>query len=180
MPGGLGSVCRRGATWNRAVPTRHTVMHMVDHELTPAGQALVAALDEYEHSVIRRSRSSRRTDQLHITARLALRFIHDRDRGGELCTPQRLATHLGISTATVTPLLDNLESAGRIQRSPNRNDRRSILIHPTGTLPSEIDAATADLRQRIVDGLSDDHATVIANFLRTLTYRDDDGQTRTP
>ena len=46
---------------------------------------------------------------------------------GEL-TPSDLSSRLGLSSGTMTALLDRLEEAGHASRSPNPQDRRSQLI----------------------------------------------------
>ena len=43
-------------------------------------------------------------------------------------TPGTLAQCTGLTTGGVTVMLDRLEKAGYIKRSPNPNDRRSILV----------------------------------------------------
>jgi DNA-binding MarR family transcriptional regulator len=47
-------------------------------------------------------------------------------------TPGTLAQCTGLTTGGVTVMLDRLEKAGYVKRSPNPDDRRSILvsIHP--------------------------------------------------
>src|SRR5690606_22530967 len=39
-----------------------------------------------------------------------------------------IATHLGISSASTTKLLDRLEEAGHVARSPHPSDRRALSI----------------------------------------------------
>lgn len=43
-------------------------------------------------------------------------------------TPGTLAQCTGLTTGGVTVMLDRLEKAGYVKRSPNPNDRRSILV----------------------------------------------------
>jgi DNA-binding MarR family transcriptional regulator len=44
------------------------------------------------------------------------------------CTPGRLARYTGLTTGGVTVLLDRLEREGWVRRSPNPEDRRSVLV----------------------------------------------------
>jgi len=46
-------------------------------------------------------------------------------------TPKSIGDLLGWSTGGVTSLLDRLEHAGHVKRTPNPADRRSVLIEPT-------------------------------------------------
>lgn len=48
-------------------------------------------------------------------------------------TPTAIAERLGLTTASVTGLLDRLTTAGHLTRSPNPRDRRSILVTLTAT-----------------------------------------------
>jgi DNA-binding MarR family transcriptional regulator len=43
-------------------------------------------------------------------------------------TPGKLAEHTRLSSGGVTVMLDRLEKAGYVKRSPNPQDRRSILV----------------------------------------------------
>lgn len=43
-------------------------------------------------------------------------------------TPKQLAQHTGLTTGGVTVMLDRLEKAGFVRRSPHPTDRRSILV----------------------------------------------------
>ena len=46
-------------------------------------------------------------------------------------TAGHLASHLGISTASTTKLLDRLQSGGHITRNPHPTDRRALQISVT-------------------------------------------------
>lgn len=65
--------------------------------------------------------------RVNVTELTALGYLIEY---GEL-TPKRLAQLLGITTGSVTGMLDHLEGTGLITRAPNPLDRRSILVCPT-------------------------------------------------
>ncbi|MCJ1715701.1 MarR family winged helix-turn-helix transcriptional regulator [Microbacterium sp. M1A1_1b] len=46
-------------------------------------------------------------------------------------TPKQSGEYLELSTGAMTSLIDRLEQRGHIERRPNPNDRRSILLHLT-------------------------------------------------
>jgi DNA-binding MarR family transcriptional regulator len=46
-------------------------------------------------------------------------------------TPTRLAQRLGLTSGSVTTMVDRLEGAGYAARSPDPADRRRVLVHPT-------------------------------------------------
>ena len=47
-----------------------------------------------------------------------------------IATPSELARHTGLTSGATTAMLDRLEKAGLIERQPNPDDRRGILITP--------------------------------------------------
>lgn len=51
-------------------------------------------------------------------------------QAGQL-TPTAIAERLGVTTASVTGLLDRLAASGYLARSPNPRDRRSVLVSLT-------------------------------------------------
>ena len=46
-------------------------------------------------------------------------------------TPKAVAEEVGLTSGSVTALLDRLEASGHIQRVPNPLDRRSVLLQTT-------------------------------------------------
>jgi DNA-binding MarR family transcriptional regulator len=48
-----------------------------------------------------------------------------------LATPKRVATHMGLTTGAVTSLVDRLVDGAFAERSPNPEDRRSVLLSLT-------------------------------------------------
>lgn len=63
--------------------------------------------------------------QLSAGARQALAVL---DGAGEALSPTEIARRLIISTASVTSLLDTLERRGLVERRPDPDDRRRLLI----------------------------------------------------
>ncbi|ROQ39540.1 DNA-binding MarR family transcriptional regulator [Frondihabitans sp. PhB188] len=58
-------------------------------------------------------------------------LMHVGERGDT--TPKLLAAHLDITTGAITALTDRLVGAGLVGRTPNPNDRRSLLLSLTET-----------------------------------------------
>ncbi len=48
-------------------------------------------------------------------------------------TPKQASAHLELSTGAMTSLIDRLERRGHLERRPNPEDRRSILLHLTAS-----------------------------------------------
>jgi DNA-binding MarR family transcriptional regulator len=65
---------------------------------------------------------------LSPSSALALGILVD---AGSPLPPNQIASHLIISRATVTGLLDSLEQRGYVRRLPHSSDRRMLLIEPT-------------------------------------------------
>ena len=63
--------------------------------------------------------------QLSAAARQAVAVL---DGAGEPLSPTEIARRLIISTASVTSLLDTLQRRGLVERQPDPNDRRGLLI----------------------------------------------------
>lgn len=68
-------------------------------------------------------------------------------------TPTAIAERLGVTTASVTGLLDRLATSGFVARRPNPRDRRSILVvlteHGRRSVEAAFDLFTADIAQAL-------------------------------
>jgi MarR family transcriptional regulator, organic hydroperoxide resistance regulator len=85
-----------------AAVTRHRRRVAAAHGLTPTTMAVLAALDP-----------------------------HDLDDPDGAPSHRELAGRLGLSPATLTPVLDALEAAGEVRRERDRTDRRVVRLHRT-------------------------------------------------
>lgn len=61
----------------------------------------------------------------------ALRLIIIREEQQRSVSPREIATHLRISTASTTKLLDRLSNSGHVRRVPHATDRRARVIELT-------------------------------------------------
>lgn len=84
-----------------------------------------------------RLRASRDMD-MNLTDLRALQHVIARERGGLPVAPRELASHLGISTASTTKLLDRLCASGHLERRPHPSDRRSIVVVATPEAHTEV------------------------------------------
>jgi DNA-binding MarR family transcriptional regulator len=69
--------------------------------------------------------------RLNRTDMRTLHFLIASAHRGEVVTPSAIASHLGISTASTTKLLDRLERGGHITRESHPSDRRALVIRVT-------------------------------------------------
>jgi DNA-binding MarR family transcriptional regulator len=99
-------------------------------------------------------------------ARAAMRFILDKADEGDGVTPTEIAQHLGVSTASVTGMLDRLRSGGLIAFEANPHDRRSKLVMPfdRSTDLEDVDPLTARIRDYAAQ-LDPETAATVARFL---------------
>jgi DNA-binding MarR family transcriptional regulator len=83
-------------------------------------------------------------------------------------TPGQLASHLKVTTAAATQIVDRLERAGHVARERRTHDRRKICVVP---VPASLDRAFAQLAPMmdgldgVIAGLSPAERQVIERFL---------------
>jgi DNA-binding MarR family transcriptional regulator len=63
---------------------------------------------------------------LNVTDMECLRLLFQKG----IATPSELARYTGLTSGATTAMLDRLEKAGFLERRPNPDDRRGILITP--------------------------------------------------
>lgn len=90
--------------------------------------ALMAALSRLRAAEKELSEASLRYMQLGETDMRALHFLIVCENTGTVATPGAISQALGISSASTTKLLDRLERAGHIRRTPHPSDRRALVI----------------------------------------------------
>ncbi len=126
------------------------------------------ALNDYraaEAAMLRRTRSLRGRG---ATDALALRYIQDAARAGEVIRPSELAHRLSLSSASVTALVDRLVNSGVAVREPHPFDRRASILRYAE--PSE-EQAMNDLDQAmrpVADALASLDSQELATVLDFL------------
>jgi DNA-binding MarR family transcriptional regulator len=103
-----------------------------------------------------------------VTDVLALQHLLDHPDVG----PVDLGTALRIRSASATVLVDRLEEAGHLRRSPHPTDRRRVLLATTESASAEVVGALAPLLGAIaalVDGLTPEQRETVAGFLQDAT-----------
>lgn len=79
-----------------------------------------------------------------------------------------IAKHTGLATASVTSLIDRLESKGFVRRVHDSKDRRRVMVEPAGDRVAGAPRLFASTRQslaRLFGRYSDRDLAVIADFL---------------
>lgn len=86
-------------------------------------------------------------------------------------TPGTLAACTGLTTGGVTVMLDRLEQAGFVKRSPNPNDRRSVLVSVNPKKLKKIYAHYDRITRQTVevfDGIAEAELEVVARFFARI------------
>lgn len=102
---------------------------------------------------------------------LVLRYLTRVSARGGVVTPVDLSRYLGLTTASITALLDRLEKSGHLTRQPHPTDRRKVVITTTSHTDDEIRATLGQMHARMhqaTDRLDADDAEVIIDFLERM------------
>ena len=114
-------------------------------------QVFAAARDQGVSSVLFRNAMGRKLG-LNSAGWECLGFLSMRG----IATPTELARYSGLTTGSVTALLDRLEKAGFVRRKPNPKDRRGVLV--------EANAKWAETAAPLVAGVQVAHKQFIAKY----------------
>ncbi|GGI37282.1 transcriptional regulator [Cnuibacter physcomitrellae] len=102
---------------------------------------------------------------------LAMRYLLRSQQQGKDVAPKELAQYLGISSASVTALLDRLERSGHLRREPSPFDRRGLIVVPTVSSDEEVRKTLGDMHERMIavaSELDPDTALAVVDFLDRL------------
>ncbi|MFJ8623325.1 MarR family winged helix-turn-helix transcriptional regulator [Kitasatospora sp. NPDC093550] len=69
-------------------------------------------------------------------------------------TPGELAARTGLTTGPTTRLIDRLERAGHVRRTPDASDRRKVLVEPLA-VPAALDEALEPARRGVGEIIAD-------------------------
>lgn len=73
---------------------------------------------------------------------------------GEHVTPKSLAESLELTTGSVTSLVDKLESAGLVERTPHPNDRRSLELQLTVKGATKMNAVYDAFESQVLEAVN--------------------------
>ncbi len=109
---------------------------------------------------------------LNLTAvqAMVIRFLHDRDE----ITSAELGVRTDLDSATLTGILDRLESAGLVTRLPNPDDRRAIRVHLTTKgreTGSQVVKFMEEANVEFVRGLSSEEERSLRSMLQKIRTR---------
>jgi DNA-binding MarR family transcriptional regulator len=120
-------------------------------------QAYRTAVDDFDAAVAARLRVNR-TD---------LRCLEILRAEGAVA-PKRLGARLGLTTGSVTAMLDRMERAGHLTRSPDPRDRRRLLVRITQQTERTVGELYGPLLaegDEVTGRYSEDELRLVAGFL---------------
>lgn len=133
---------------------------------------VMAALGRLRDAEQQLSEASQRYMKLGRSDMRALHYLIVAQHSGAVVTPSAIATHLGISSASTTKLLDRLESGGHITRAPHPSDRRALAIQVTDETREAAMQTVGRLQAKRFHAaarLSHDEREVVIRFLDDMT-----------
>jgi DNA-binding MarR family transcriptional regulator len=86
---------------------------------------------------------------------LVLRYLLKAQREERLVPPGELARYLGVSTASMTAVVDRLERSGHVRRERHASDRRSIYVIPTRDTDQEVRKTLGAMHERMLSAVID-------------------------
>jgi DNA-binding MarR family transcriptional regulator len=90
--------------------------------------------------------------------------------------PSRLSVELGLTTGSVTAMLDRMEKAGYITRTPDPGDRRKVIVQATPEIATQAMEAMMPLIQDSIASMAhysiDDLKLLLDFFTRAIEVQD--------
>lgn len=120
-----------------------------------------------ETAMRRRTRDSMAMGENEL---LALRYLLRQP--DHVARPADLVKYLGITSASVTTMLDRLEKSGHVQRIANEADRRSIHVRATADANTEVRETLGQMHDRMynaVAGMTPEAAEHVVAFLQRMS-----------
>ena len=128
--------------------------------------SVMEAMRSYRAAEVAMRRRTQQSMDMGENELLVLRFLARAQQRDERVTPVTISRDLGITSASTTALLDRLEKTGHITRTPNPDDRRSVLIASSQKSETEVRHTLGAMHERMMGVVrkmsADERATVIA------------------
>jgi len=121
-----------------------------------------------EQAMRKRTRDSMAMGETDLSA---LRFLLAAEKHGRKVSPSDIAKRLEISTPSVTAMLDRLERSGHVERRPDPDDGRRLIVVATVDSDSEVRSTLGEMHVAMMDvaeELSPQEAAVVERFLRRM------------
>ncbi|MCF3138827.1 MULTISPECIES: MarR family winged helix-turn-helix transcriptional regulator [Micrococcaceae] len=129
------------------------------------------ALRDYRTAEADMRRRTRASMGMGETDLMALRYLLEAERAGREVGPKELAVRLGVTSASMTSLVDRLVRSGYVTREPHPTDRRALILRPTPGSEQEVRSTLGDMHSRMMEAaetLSSKDSAVVVEFLRRM------------
>jgi len=133
---------------------------------------VMSALGRLRDAEQQLTEASQRYMRLGRSDMRAIHYLIVSANRGAVATPGAIASHLGISSASTTKLLDRLEGAGHITRAPHPSDRRALAITITdATREAAMETVGRQQAKRFhaAARLTPDERDIVIRFLDDMT-----------
>lgn len=87
---------------------------------------------------------------------------------GHRLRPGEIAARILVTSGTLTPMLDRLETARFVRREPNPDDRRSVIVVLTEQGEAALDEYREQFRQAIESAIPHEMRVQLADFMTRL------------
>jgi DNA-binding MarR family transcriptional regulator len=137
----------------------------------PGAVDVINALREFRTSESAMRRRTRSSIAMGETDLLALRYLLDAEAAGVGIRPTELAARLGITSASMTSLVDRLVAAGHVIREPHPSDRRAVLLRPTPGAGEEVRHNLNQMHKRMLEAaeeLTPEEIKAVMHFLMRM------------
>jgi len=141
------------------------------------GARVMEALRSYraaEMSMRRRTQASMAMGENEL---LVLRFLTRRARRDRDVTPVDLSRYVGVSTASMTALLDRLEKSGHLERRPHPRDRRKVLVVVTTHTEDDMRHILGAMHEQMMNatrGMTEAETVAVTRFLERMRHAVDE------
>lgn len=130
------------------------------------------ALRRYRTAETAAQRRAREALGIGENALLALRMLIDAETAGRTTNAKELSERLGITAASTSALVDRLVRSGHVERRPDPDDRRGVILSASGSsmrrairVIDDLDARTLEVAEHLPGG----DMGVIVDFLDEMT-----------
>lgn len=132
------------------------------------GARIMEAMRAYRSAEMAMRRRTQESMAMGENELLVLRFLTRSAAANSAVTPIDLARHLGVSTASITALLDRLEKSGHLQRRPHPSDRRKVLVSSTTHADDEMRDTLTGMHARMMQAtrsMTEEETVAVTGFL---------------
>lgn len=116
---------------------------------------LLQAFRVYRAAEVAMRRRTRDAMSMGENDLLVLRYLLKARQRESQVSPGELARYLGVSTASMTAIIDRLERSGHVRRERHATDRRSLYVVPTADSDEEVRKTLGDMHDRMLDAVID-------------------------